>query len=270
MPKYVHGYSERETERLQDQSGILESILHEGTSYPPGSTVLEAGCGVGAQTLILARRSPGARFVSVDISQESIETSRRHARNAGIANVMFARHDIMDLPFPDGHFDHVFVCFVLEHLDSPAAALLALKRVLRPGGTLTAIEGDHGSCFWHPETPDGRRVWESFIEVQRTLGHDPNIGRRVCPLLVSAGFELAHTSPRFVYGDAMHGRLLDGMVNRIIVPMCQTGRDRAIAHGLIDPEQWERGIADIEHTGIPPGGTFFYTWFKAVGRKAGQ
>ena len=38
---YVHGYSEREFERLRDQSGILESLLHSGTSYSAGSKVLE-------------------------------------------------------------------------------------------------------------------------------------------------------------------------------------------------------------------------------------
>ena len=73
---YVHGYSEREFERLRDQSGILESLLHSGTSYPAGSKVLEAGCGVGAQTRILAKISPDARITSLDISGESISKAK--------------------------------------------------------------------------------------------------------------------------------------------------------------------------------------------------
>jgi len=56
---YAHGYHPRENERLQDQAGTLIDLLHSDTSYPPGSVVLEAGCGVGAQTVTLARRSPG-------------------------------------------------------------------------------------------------------------------------------------------------------------------------------------------------------------------
>jgi tRNA G46 methylase TrmB len=63
---YVHGYHPRENERLQDQAGTLVDLLHSDTSYPSGSVVLEAGCGVGAQTVTLAQRSPNARFVSVD------------------------------------------------------------------------------------------------------------------------------------------------------------------------------------------------------------
>ncbi len=267
MAKYIHGYSERESERLGDQSGILEEILHGDTAYPAASRVLEAGCGVGAQSVILARRSPQARIVSVDLSAQSLKKARVRLARLAFDNVGLNQADIMNLPFADGQFDHVFVCFVLEHLDKPFEALLELKRVLRSGGTITAIEGDHGSCFWHPETSESLRVWNSFIQVQRTLGHDPNIGRRLCPLFVEAGLEISHTSPRWVYGDAAHEGLLDGMVNRIIVPMCQTGREEAIGQGLIDRRTWDKGIADIEATGVAPGGTFFYTWFKAVGEK---
>jgi len=45
---YIHGYSERETQRLYEQAEILEDILHTGTAFAAGARVLEAGCGVGA------------------------------------------------------------------------------------------------------------------------------------------------------------------------------------------------------------------------------
>ncbi len=51
---YVHGYSAGEETRLQDQATTLTGLLHADTRYPAGSRVLEAGCGVGAQTVILA------------------------------------------------------------------------------------------------------------------------------------------------------------------------------------------------------------------------
>lgn len=63
---YVHGYDAREGDRLRDQAGTLADLLHHDTVYPAGSAVLEAGCGVGAQTVELARRSPDARFTSID------------------------------------------------------------------------------------------------------------------------------------------------------------------------------------------------------------
>ncbi len=60
--RYVHGYDPRENIRLQDQASTLADLLHSDTGYPPGSLVLEAGCGVGAQTVTLAKNSPGAHI----------------------------------------------------------------------------------------------------------------------------------------------------------------------------------------------------------------
>ncbi len=59
-------------DRLRDQSGILEKLLHFNTSYPAGSNILEAGCGIGAQTCILAKISPDAEIASIDISKKSL------------------------------------------------------------------------------------------------------------------------------------------------------------------------------------------------------
>ena len=53
-PDYVHGYSDRERVRLADQANILSELLHVDTAYPAGHVVLEAGAGVGAQTVTLA------------------------------------------------------------------------------------------------------------------------------------------------------------------------------------------------------------------------
>ena len=79
---YVHGYHERESERLHDQAGSLVELLHGDTSYPAGSRVLEAGCGVGAQTVTLAANSPDARFTSASTCRPS-RSPRRERREAG-------------------------------------------------------------------------------------------------------------------------------------------------------------------------------------------
>lgn len=264
MNKYVHGYSSREMQRLQDQSGILEELLHSDTLYPAGSKVLEAGCGVGGQTILLTKRSPETSFTSIDISPVSLDQARKFIEHEGITNVNFKQANILDLPFEDETFDHIFVCFVLEHLSEPLVALAELKRVLIKGGTFTVIEGDHGSCFWYPETPESLKVWDCMIKAQQQLGHDPLIGRRLYPLLRKAGFNVKNVDPRWVYADELNPELLDGMVNRIIVPMTQTAKEKTFEMRLVDKQTWEHGIADLENSGIPPEGTFFYTWFKGV------
>lgn len=79
---YVHGYDPRENIRLQDQASTLVELLHSDTAYPPGSRVLEAGCGVGAQTIPLSLNSPEAVMTSIDISGVSIAEARQRASSA--------------------------------------------------------------------------------------------------------------------------------------------------------------------------------------------
>jgi len=263
---YVHGYGKREAERLLDQAGGLAGLLHHDTGYPPGATVLEAGCGVGAQTVILAEKSPGAEIISVDISPDSLARAEAAVSEAGYRNVRFRQADITRLPFPDDSFDHVFVCFVLEHLPDPMAALTELLRVLRNGGSITVIEGDHGSCYFHPETPAARTAWDGLVRAQALLGGDSCIGRRVYPLLAQAGFGDVRVSPRLVYADGSLPEVAEAFVRKIIVPMVAGARQAALREGLADAAAFDAGLADLMRT-AEPDGTFNYTFFKGTARK---
>ncbi|PKG31545.1 class I SAM-dependent methyltransferase, partial [Methanoregula sp.] len=187
-PTYVHGYSDRESERLADQARTLTGLLHHDTLYPPGSTVLEAGCGIGAQTVILSKSSPGAAITSIDISPDSLKKAEETVRLAGCTNVTFRQADIFSLPFAAGSFDHIFVCFVLEHLADPAGALRHLHPLLKEGGTITVIEGDHGSTFFHPDDADAQKAVDCLVELQKRGGGNALIGRQLYPLLCRAGY----------------------------------------------------------------------------------
>ncbi len=265
--EYVHGYSHREGERLLDQANTLTALLHSDTSYPSGSVVLEVGCGVGAQTVTLASGSPGATIVSMDTSWDSLTAARERTRSAGCRNVVFQRGDIYSLPFRPECFDHVFVCFVLEHVSRPSEALASLKNALKPGGTITVIEGDHGSVYFHPESPHARRAIQCLIELQTRAGGDSLIGRGLYPLLVQSGFLHVEVSPRMVYVDASRPHLVEGFTKNTFTAMVEGVRERALAAGLIDTDTWEKGIRDLYRT-AEADGTFCYAFFKAVARKS--
>jgi SAM-dependent methyltransferase len=260
---YVHGYHPRENERLHDQAGTLVELLHSDTRYRAGSVVLEVGCGVGAQTLTLARQSPGARFVSVDISADSLAEAERRADLAGLTNVEFRQADVFALPFADGSFDHVFVCFVLEHLTRPVEALTILRRLLRPGGTITVIEGDHGSTYFHPESAAAQKAIDCLIQLQRIAGGNALIGRQVYPLLREAGFDAVRISPRVVYVDASRPELVDGFTRKTFTAMIEGVREPAVAAGLVEPGTFDAGVQDLHRT-AEPDGVFCYTFFKGV------
>ncbi|GAA2305466.1 methyltransferase domain-containing protein [Actinomadura luteofluorescens] len=261
---YVHGYSGREARRLGDQADALAALLHEGTAYPAGSRVLEAGCGVGAQTVHLVARSPGMRLTAVDLSPASLDQARARVRASfPEARVRWRCADLRDLPFPDAAFDHVFVCFVLEHVPDPRGALEALRRVLRPGGTLTVIEGDHGSAFFHPDSAHARAAIAHQVALQAAAGGDALLGRRLGPLLGEAGYGRVEVVPRTVYADGARPELARAFTRDTFTAMIESVRDEAVAAGLATPADFDRAVADLRRAAGPEG-TFHYTFFKAT------
>ncbi|MEN6507827.1 MAG: methyltransferase domain-containing protein [Smithella sp.] len=263
---YVHGYHPRENVRLQDQASTLVQLLHDDTVYPAGNRVLEAGCGVAAQTVALAKNSPDALITSVDTSEASIAEARKKAADEGLANVQFQQADIFDLPFASEFFDHVFICFVLEHLSRPEEALIALKRVLKKGGTITVIEGDHGSAYFYPDSHAAHRAIQCQVELQKRAGGNAMIGRSLSPLLRRAGFNAVQVSPRMVYVDSGKPELVDGFTKKTFTAMIEGVRDSALAAGLIEQDIFDQGIRDLYRT-AEDNGVFCYTFFKAVGKK---
>ena len=263
---YVHGYHERETIRLQDQALTLVDLLHSDTKYPHGSTVLEPGCGVGSQTITLAKNSPGARITSLDISESSLKEAKIRIEKEGLTNVQFIQSDIFNLDFEEESFDHIFICFVLEHLKHPVEALLRVKKVLRKGGSLTVIEGDHGSAYFHPDSEKTRMAIRCQVELQKKAGGNANIGRELYPLLKEGGFSSIQISPRMVYVDASKPQLVEGFTKNTFTAMIEGVRETAVRDGLMDEKSFDEGISGLYET-MEDHGVFCYTFFKGVAIK---
>ena len=264
---YVHGYGEAEVQRLQDQAQSLLDLLIGDTSYAAGTKILEAGCGTGAQTVTLAVRNPDAKFVSIDQSESSLALAAAALAARDLHNVELKHGDIYDLPFDDASFDHVFVCFVLEHLQWPVEALKALKRVIRPNGTITLIEGDHGSTYFHPESALAQKTIECQVMLQSQAGGDANIGRRLYPLLLQSGYLSPRVSPRMVYVDGNKPELADGFTRKTFTAMIEGVREKVLSAGLMTSVDFDQGIADLNRT-TECDGVFCYTFFKGVAHVA--
>jgi ubiquinone/menaquinone biosynthesis C-methylase UbiE len=264
--KYVHGYAARESVRLVDQATTLAGILHSDTVYPAGSNVLEAGCGVGAQTIILARNSPHAKFTAVDLSEESLGAARERVASQGFTNVTFHQSDIFHMPYDDNSFDHLFLCFVLEHLPNPIEALLCLRRVLKHGGTITVIEGDHGSTYFHPESPAARKTIRCLVDIQAEMGGNSLVGRQLYPLLKKSKYNDIRISPRMIYVDSSKPELVEGFTKNTFIAMVEGVKEQAMRSRLIEEADWDQGIRDL-YRSAGEDGTFIYTFFKGKALK---
>jgi len=264
--KYVHGYNQKENIRLQDQASTLVDLLHSDTTFSPNSKILEAGCGVGAQTVTLAKNSPEAHITSIDIFEKSVAEAREKVRAEGYSNVTFQQGNIFNLSFSFESFDHIFVCFVLEHLPNPVEALTVLKKYLKVGGTITVIEGDHGSAYFHPDSEEAHMAIQCQVELQKRAGGNANIGRTLYPLLNDAGFNKIKVSPRMVYVDSSKPAFVEGFTKNTFTAMIEGVRDKALHEDIIDKTTFDKGIKDLYRTANEDG-VFCYTFFKAIATK---
>ena len=242
-------------------------LIHHDTVYPPDTRILEVACGVGAQTETVAGQNRTSQFVSFDVVSTSVKQAAARVHACGIENVQLLAADLFASPFRRAAFPHAFVSYMLEHMVDPLATLGAVQELMEPGGGITVVEGDHGSCYFSPRHAAAQRAWECLIEVQAMLGADSLIGRRLYPLLCDAGFEEVVVSPRIVYADASHPERMDRFVAKTIVPMVEGVEERALGDGLITRADWETGLAHLRSIATLPAGTFCYTFFKATGRK---
>jgi SAM-dependent methyltransferase len=104
-----------------------------------GRKVLDAGCGVGYGSSILAQAG-ATRVVGVDLDADAVTATNA----AGDRRVEAVQGDVRQLPFGDGEFD-VVVCFeTIEHIEEGEVALREFRRVLDPAGLLVVSSPNRG------------------------------------------------------------------------------------------------------------------------------
>jgi hypothetical protein len=135
--------------------------------------------------------------------------------------------------------------------------------LLRPGGTLTVIEGDHGSVLMHPESAAAHDAVFGLVELQRRAGGDACIGRRLQPLLAESGLREVRVQPRVAYADGSRPDWAEGFTRRTFAAMVEGVREPVLAAGLSTPERFDEGLRALLRA-AEPDGTFCYTFFKAT------
>lgn len=187
-PRRGPGGVEAEVERLEAQAALSwpeEARLLRELGLRDGATVLDVGCGPGAVLARLRELVPGAALVGVEPDPELAALARARVPGAEILEGTAER-----LPLADDSVDFAVARYVFQHLPDPAAAARELRRVLRPGGTLAAIEVD--GQLWglaEPSFPEVAEIHAKVWLAQRGRGGDRMVGRRLPRILAGAGFE---------------------------------------------------------------------------------
>lgn len=153
-----------------------------------GMSLLDCGCGPGSITVDLAAIVHPAEVIGIDIDETHVAAARERATSQSAANLRFDLGDIMQLPFPDGMFDCVFVHGVVEYLTDPVGVFKEIHRVLRSGGMIGTRHGDWGGFLLYPSEPHLHDFFSLFQQLMLQNGGDPHFGRRQASALRQAGF----------------------------------------------------------------------------------
>lgn len=203
-PGYVHGYTREEQDRLYAQARVVEPFVYDGLPLRRARSLVEIGCGVGAQTEILLRLYPELHVTGVDRSEENLARARENLERSPWAAGRYelVQSDATNLDFEASRFDAAFLCWILEHVDDPAQVLSEARRVLRPGATIVANEVMNASFFVDPYSPHTWAYWMAFNDHQIDLGGDPFVGAKLGNLLLAVGFRDVQTRVRVIHLDS--------------------------------------------------------------------
>jgi len=182
----------------------------------PGSRVLDVATGTAAVAIELVRRH-GCSVVGIDQSPEMLAEGRSRVEAAGLSDrIELVEGRAEELPFEDAAFDGLTFTYLLRYVDDPGATLRELVRVVRPGGTIAALE------FGVPPGPLPRAAWRLYVRV----------GLRLAGAAIAPGW---------------------GEVGRFLGPSIRGFYDRYPLGTLL--ELWrEAGIADVRYRRMSLGG----------------
>jgi 2-polyprenyl-3-methyl-5-hydroxy-6-metoxy-1,4-benzoquinol methylase len=138
-------------EWLPALEGVVEKLER-------GALVADVGCGHGASTILMAQAYPNSTFVGSDYHEESIETARERAREAGVAD----RVSFQIAPaaaYAGAEYDLVTMFDCLHDMGDPVGAARHVHSTLKPDGTWMIVEPNAGDRVEDNFNPVGRAFY---------------------------------------------------------------------------------------------------------------
>ena len=175
-----------------DLGRAYKALVVDELAIEPGTTVVDLGCGPGADLPGLAAAvGPHGRVLGIDADERAIAEAA-HACS-GYAQVEVQVGDIHRLFLADRSTDRVHTDRVLQHVKDPDTVVAETVRVLCPGGTAAFAEPDWDTLVIDFPEPDTPAAYRRFI-VDRVV-RNPRVGREIPALCERNGLRVARVLP---------------------------------------------------------------------------
>jgi len=164
----------------------------------PGCLVVDAGCGPGLWTPLLAQAiGSTGQIIGIDISPEALVTAQRRSTNKWYRRqVQYKRASLEQLPIERGSVDNIFSANVSQYLSDPVATFASMGPYLVDGGRLVVKDIDFGTMHFSTIDPQlqarvlrARERWEQERVSHGYAFEDSWVGSRLAGYLRTAGFQ---------------------------------------------------------------------------------
>ena len=182
--------------KIQEREQMVRDLrIHRG------SFVVDAGCGPGLWTPLLAQATGlHGQVVGVDISPEALVTAQRRSANQWYRPVVHYKQALLEqLPVRYGQVDMIFSANVSQYLLDPVATFAAMGPYLKQGGRLAIKDIDFGTMGFHAidaglqaRVFQARECWEQDRVEQSYAFEDSWVGSKLAGYLRKAGYQDVH------------------------------------------------------------------------------
>ena len=195
------GYADAWLDQLPDI--VWESAAAVGNPFKlgvihSGQTVLDIGCGAGADACVAALLVGNTgKVTGVDCTPAMIEKARRNARHAALENIDFHEADIADLPIADNTVDVVISNGAINLSENKDKVFQELYRVLKPGGRLQIadmVRESEACCSPASEAGSWADCIQGTLLVDNLLGIITNAGFTDAVLMELTGYKTSRST----------------------------------------------------------------------------
>ena len=263
--EYTMGYSEEFLQLLHRRSAE-NNATHLLPHLKPGQRLLDFGCGPGSISVGLAAAIAPGELHGIDMEESQINMARAAAEAGGHENAIFHVGDVTDLPFEDDSFDAAHCHAVLMHVPNTQGTLAEVKRVLKPGGIVSAREMFVDSSFFEPGHADTLPAWNTFANLLAGNGGHPQMGKELKSAFLEAGFTDVQPSASFdFFGTSedvafFHGFVLDWFYSPEVI-------EAATKFGLATQEQFDEWREGLDEWKSNPGAVGAIAFGEAIATK---
>ena len=214
---YALGSETPELLRLQRQHALWRPEMQaswQQAGFGSGQRLLDVGCGPGFASLELAELvGPQGQVLAIDSAPAFLEHLQQQITSAGLSQLDTLAHDLAT-PLSEGTldaggWDGAWCRWVAMFLPRLEPLLDLLAHALRPGARLVMHEYvQWDTLALYPNGSQLGRFVQGCISHWRSLGGDPDVGRRLPPLLEARGFRLIHSTSLMACSPTPHPKAL--------------------------------------------------------------